>query len=126
MATTVPESFLGLTLISGRSWTRTFRRYRKDQTTVIPLDAYGVGYAQIRARLNEDDDVPPLAECGVEIDHDENAVTVRLTAADTLLIPVGTAFFDCALAHLNGVDVWDICPPVPVVVRKGVTSVPGL
>lgn len=119
MAELVPQSQVKLKLNQARNFTKTLRRVRRDQVTVVPLDGYETGVAQMRTKAGGE----LLLDFSVEIDHDTNSVTVTADGAATAEV-TRSGVFDVALLHSNGVDVLLLCPPVPMELVKAVSVVP--
>lgn len=115
----VPSTDFELKLYQARNFTKSFRRVRRDdQSTVVPLDGYTSGLAQLRTKAGG----ALLLDFAVEINTVTDRCHVTATAEQTSPIERG-GVFDCVLFHSNGVDTLVMCPPVKMVLVKAVSLV---
>lgn len=131
----IPQTDVGFLLDTDRSWTKSFA-YVDAATQQIHRDltAYveNGGKAQLRRRRGDAGD--PILDFTVEvvidpaIDDDrsdpasiKDRVDVSVTVDDTADLVAMVGWFDCFVAHSDGVSTLTMCPPVPMTVQSSVS-----
>lgn len=135
MTDELPAALLSITVNTSRSFAKTFRRVRTDQTQGVSLEGFVSGVAQMRRKANEPGDVDPIIDFAVEIiiepDLDDDARDdpanikdrANVTATrEQCAAAVKPGRFDCYLLHEDGETTLTMCPNIPANVVGAVSE----